>query len=68
MIAILEKSFLNLKEASAYIGLSARTIRRLISSGKLTPYRPTPGRILLSRDEIDNVVRTSQHGRSKRKN
>jgi excisionase family DNA binding protein len=66
MIAILEKSFLTIKETSAYIGLSVRTIRRMIEAGKFIPHRPTPGRILLSRQEIDSVIRASANRRGRR--
>ena len=61
------KPFLNIQEAAKYIGLGYNSVRRLIESGKLTALRPVPGRVLLSREEIDNMVRTSGGGRVKRR-
>ena len=67
MISKLEQQYMNLRDAAAYIGLSFSTLRRLVDSGKLTPHRPTPGRVLISRDALDNLVRTSANGRGKRR-
>ena len=48
--------WLDVEGAAAYCSLSTKSIRRLVSSGKLTPRRPVRGKILLDRQEIDAVV------------
>ena len=60
-------AWLTITLAAVHSSLSEGTIRRLLERGRLTPHRPTPGRILISREELDNVVRSSANGRSKRK-
>lgn len=51
--------FLTIDAAATHSGLSPESIRRMISSGKLTPLRPVKGRVLLDRLELESVVRSS---------
>ena len=45
-----------LKGSSEYSSLSTKTLRRLISSGRLTPRRPVRGKVLLDRRELDALI------------
>ena len=48
--------YISVKNAAIYTGLSDKTVRRLISSGKLVGYRPARGKILLRRAELDAYI------------
>ena len=48
--------FLTIDAAERYSSLSERSIRRLISSGKLTAHRPVKGRVLVDRGQLDAVI------------
>jgi excisionase family DNA binding protein len=64
-------AFLTIQAAAAFIGLSADSIRSLLSSGRLRAYRPVRGRILISKEELETLVLAStgqpRHGRGIRK-
>ena len=51
--------WLTISKASDYTSLSEETIRRLLSSGKITAHRVVKGRILIDRQELDNVIQTA---------
>jgi excisionase family DNA binding protein len=51
--------FLTVDSAARHCDVSADTIRRLLSSGKLTALRPVKGRIVIDRNELDDVVLSS---------
>ena len=51
--------FLTVDGAADYCSLSAESIRRLLSNGKLQPHRPVKGRILIDRVELETLVLTS---------
>lgn len=53
-----DKGFLTIKNAAKYSDLSEETVRRLLSSGKLTALRPVKGRILVDRLELEAYIRT----------
>lgn len=48
--------FLTVDGAAAHCSLSPESIRRFISSGKLQPYRPAKGRVLLDRIALEQFV------------
>ena len=48
--------WLDVERAAVYTCLSDKSIRRLISSGKLTARRPVRGKIVLDRFQIDAYV------------
>jgi excisionase family DNA binding protein len=48
-----EKGFMGLQEASHYSGLSLSTLRRLTQTGKLRAFRPTEGRIMVAKRDLD---------------
>jgi excisionase family DNA binding protein len=52
-------AWLTVDGSATYASLSTKSIRRLISSGKLTAHRPVRGRVLIDRDELDSVIRSS---------
>ena len=52
-------AYLGIKEAAEYIGVSARSVSNLLEAGKLTRYRPLGRRVVISRAELDNYMRTS---------
>ncbi|MHB1038397.1 MAG: helix-turn-helix domain-containing protein [Pirellulales bacterium] len=51
--------FVGVEEAARYASLSPESIRRLLSSGALTPLRPVRGRVLVDRAELEQFVLTS---------
>ena len=53
------KGYVTVAEAAYYTGLSDSTIRSLIATLELTAYRPVPGRVLLSLNEVDRFVKRS---------
>jgi excisionase family DNA binding protein len=59
LAAMLARRFLSVSDAAQYAGVSADSIRSLISSGKLTALRPVPGRIVIDRREIDSLLASS---------
>ncbi|ADB15825.1 hypothetical protein Psta_1143 [Pirellula staleyi DSM 6068] len=61
-----ERRYVTLREASELYPLSEMTFRRLASAGKITLYRPTPGKLFLSVDEIESHFRTSAGARGKK--
>ena len=48
--------WLDVDGAAFYMSLSDSSVRRLISSGKLTPHRPVRGKIVLDRHQLDAYV------------
>lgn len=51
--------YLTIKSAARYADLSEESVRRMISAGKLTAYRPVRGRVLIDRHELDSAIRSS---------
>ncbi len=51
--------YLNLPAAAAHVGLSVRSLRRLIVAGRLRTFRPV-NRVLLDRAELERVVRRAE--------
>lgn len=58
-VKTVEQNWLNVTNAAKYSDLGEKSIRRLLASGKLTAFRPVKGRILLCRDELDSLIRSS---------
>jgi excisionase family DNA binding protein len=48
--------WLTIKRAAEYSGLSAGTVRRMLSAGRLEAHRPARGRVLIDRMELDSVI------------
>jgi excisionase family DNA binding protein len=42
-----------------YTGLGENTIRRLVRQGLLTGHRPTPGRVLIDKGELDALIKSA---------
>jgi excisionase family DNA binding protein len=51
--------YLGVDAAGTYSSLSAKSIRRLLSAGKLHAYRPVRGRVLIDREELDAFILSS---------
>jgi len=51
--------WLSITRACEYADLSDDTIRKFIAGGQLTAHRPAKGKILISRAELDNLIRSS---------
>jgi excisionase family DNA binding protein len=51
--------WLSVEGAAHYGSMSPTTIRSLLASGRLTGYRPVPGKILIDRGELDSLVSSS---------
>jgi excisionase family DNA binding protein len=56
--ASVPQRFLTIPQASRYAGISQKSIRRLIDSGKLKSHRPTT-RILIDRLALDSMIQSS---------
>jgi hypothetical protein len=54
--AELQPRWLPLEAAAPYSGVGVKSLRRLISAGKLTAHRPVKGKIVLDRLEIDSYI------------
>jgi len=54
-----EKRWLAVEDAAKYSSLSVESIRRMLSSGRLTAHRPVRGRVIVDRSELDAVIRSS---------
>jgi len=59
LIAKASAPWLSVNRAARYSGLGVRTIRRLLSSGRLTAHRPCRGRVLVDRQQLDNLIASS---------
>ncbi len=55
------EGFASVKGAMEFCGLSERTIRQMLADGRLTPYRPIPGRVLISLEELEKLIRESRN-------
>jgi excisionase family DNA binding protein len=53
------KKNLTVEHAASYCDVSQDSIRTLLSSGRLTAFRPVPGRVLISIRELDALVQAS---------
>jgi excisionase family DNA binding protein len=62
----IEAAWLSIKDAAVLTSLSPKTIRRLLSAGKLTAYRPTAGCVRIARAELESLMRSSANGRTRR--
>jgi len=56
LIARATKRWMSVASSAEYADLSDESIRRLLSSGKLTPHRPVRGKILIDRRELDSLI------------
>ena len=54
------KRYATVDERSAFSGLSTRTLRGWIAEGKLTAYRPKPGRAVIDLRELDMLIQDSR--------
>ena len=54
--AQVSQRFMGVNDAAAYSGLSEKSIRRLVASGKITGLRPVRGRVLIDRLELDSLI------------
>lgn len=70
-IAAPPKRWFGVANGAAYCDLSEESIRRLLSSGKLTAHRPVKGKILIDRNELDSLIlgatSTPRTGRGRRR-
>jgi hypothetical protein len=57
--AAVSRRYFSVADAATYSGLSADSIRSLLSSGKLTGYRPVSGRVVIDRRELDSLIQAS---------
>lgn len=48
--------FLSVKSAAGYCDLSEDSVRRLVERGDLAACRPTRGKILIDRQELDRLI------------
>jgi excisionase family DNA binding protein len=56
----LEPGYMDLSDGSRYSGLSVSTLRRLLAAGRLTAYRPTGTKVLISLAELRRFVESSR--------
>lgn len=62
---MIPKQFIGFSELVEYTGLSRSTIYRLINEGRLTPKKPTGGRVFFAKIEVDKLfsIITSKQSR-----
>jgi excisionase family DNA binding protein len=46
-------------QAASYTGLSEKTIKRMVTDGRLAGHRPVPGRLLIDLRELDELIQKS---------
>jgi hypothetical protein len=51
------RRYVSLADAALYSSLSILTLRRLADAGKLTLFRPSPRRVLVDLQQLDQVLR-----------
>jgi len=51
--------FLTIGSAARHVDLSADSIRRLIEGGRLRAYRPVRGRVVVDRQELQDLILSS---------
>ena len=52
-----ESRYIPIEQASIYLSVDNKTIRRMIARGELTGYRAGPRLIRLDRSQIDSMLR-----------
>lgn len=66
-----ERRWFGVEQAAEHMAISEESVRRLVSSGRLTAYRPVAGRLVLDRRQCDAVImaatRRPATGRGRRK-
>lgn len=60
MLHATSRGYLGWREAEEYTGLSESTLRRLAREGRIRAFRPTAGRTLLSRAELDAYIESTR--------
>lgn len=48
--------FFSPKEAATYLGVSLDTVKRMLRAGKIPHTKPTPGRVLIDRADLDMLA------------
>jgi len=56
-----ENGPVTVSEAATELGLSSKTVYRLISQGRITVHRPSPGRIVIYLADLDAYKRRCRH-------
>lgn len=56
-----ENGPITVKEAAAELGLSPKTVYLLVSQGRITVHRPSPGRIVIYPADLDAYKRRCRH-------
>jgi excisionase family DNA binding protein len=64
--AVPAKRYGTIPQAATYTGLSEKSIRRMISRGRLVGYRPVSGRILIDYRELDAAIKATANNPSGR--
>lgn len=67
LVSRLQSPWLTVSAAAAHTGLSRSAIRALVDTGKLTGYPLLRGKLLVSREELDSVIRASARKKRGRK-
>jgi excisionase family DNA binding protein len=62
-----QRRWLSVAEAAEYSSLSGDAIRGLLSTGRLTPHRPVPGRVLIDRRQLDALIQSATARPSRRR-
>lgn len=51
------RAYATVSQAATYLGIGQRTVRRMVSEGKITAYRVGPRLVRVDLDEIDRTLR-----------
>lgn len=52
------RTYLSIEQGASYVGISAQGLRRLVKAGALSVVRPTPGRVVIRRAELDRFMQS----------
>ncbi len=52
--------YLGVEAAAGYLSISVESVRRLIAAGRLKSFKPTPGRLVVRRQDLDKLVLNSE--------
>lgn len=53
----IRKTFLTIQEAAKYLGYKVSTLYKMNSEGKIPFYNPTKGKVLYSKQELDEWIK-----------
>ena len=62
----MQRKYVGIQGAAVLSGLSVPTIRHLVARGELVAYRPVPGKLVVSVEQLDSYIRSTAGQQSSR--